>query len=55
MIHGWLGYFDRYCHSALYGMCRHVNKAFVRGARRKFKTLRRLQIQAVNFLEIFFW
>ena len=51
MIHGWLGYFGRYCRSALYGMCRHVNKALVRWSRRKFKTIRRHKTRAMKFLE----
>ena len=51
MINGWINYYGRYCRSALYGMCRHVNKALVRWARRKFKSLRRHKTQASQFLE----
>jgi RNA-directed DNA polymerase len=51
MINGWINYYGRYCRSALYGMCRHVNKALVRWARRKFKSLRRHKTRASQFLE----
>jgi RNA-directed DNA polymerase len=51
IIRGWIGYYGRYCRSALYGMCRHVNKALVRWARRKFKPLRRHKTQASKFVE----
>ncbi len=51
MISGWIAYYGRYCRSALYGMCRHVNKALVRWARRKFKPLRRHKTKAAQFLE----
>lgn len=51
IINGWLGYYGRYCRSALYAMCRHVNKALVRWARRKFKTFRRHKTKASQFLE----
>jgi group II intron reverse transcriptase/maturase len=51
IIRGWIGYYGRYCRSALYGMCRHVNKALVRWARRKFKPLRRHKTQASIFVE----
>ncbi|WP_410007684.1 group II intron maturase-specific domain-containing protein [Pseudoalteromonas holothuriae] len=33
IIHGWIGYYGRYCRSALDGMYSHVNKALVRWAR----------------------
>ena len=51
LIHGWLAYFGHYCRSALYPMCRHVNKALVRWARRKFKALRRHKSRAAQFME----
>ncbi|MEZ8310568.1 group II intron reverse transcriptase/maturase [Vibrio splendidus] len=51
MINGWINYYGRYCRSALYGMCRHLNKALVRWARRKFKPLRRHKMRASKFLE----
>lgn len=51
IINGWIAYYGRYCRSALYAMCRHVNKALVRWARRKFKSLRRYKTRASRFLE----
>ncbi|MGZ4978022.1 MAG: group II intron maturase-specific domain-containing protein [Methylobacter sp.] len=51
IISGWIVYYGRYCRSALYAMCRHVNKMLVRWARRKFKSLRWHKIRAVRFLE----
>lgn len=51
MINGWINYYGRYCRSVLYGMCRHLNKALVRWARRKFKPLRRHRTRASKFLE----
>jgi len=51
IIQGWIGYYGRFCRSALYGMCRHVNKALVRWARRKFKSLRRHKTKAMKFVE----
>jgi hypothetical protein len=48
---GWIGYYGRYSRSALYAMCRHVNKALVRWARRKYKPLRRHKVKAIQFLE----
>ena len=51
IINGWIGYYGRYYRSALYAMCRHVNKALVRWARRKFKTLRWHKTRASQFLE----
>ncbi len=51
IISGWIAYYGRYCRSALYGMCRHVNKALVRWVRRKFKSLRWHKTRASQFLE----
>jgi RNA-directed DNA polymerase len=51
IISGWIGYYGQYCRSALYGMCRHVNKALIRWARPKFKPLRRHKTRAMKFLE----
>lgn len=50
-IAGWIAYYGRYTRSALYAMCRHVNKALVRWARRKYKSLRRHKTRAALFLE----
>jgi RNA-directed DNA polymerase len=51
LINGWIGYYGRYNRSALYAMCRHVNKALVRWARRKYKPIRRHKVKAIQFLE----
>ncbi len=51
LINGWIGYYGSYCRSELYAMSRHVNKALVRWARRKFKSLRRYKTRAMKFLE----
>lgn len=50
-IRGWLQYYGRYCPSAMYAMCRHVNKTLVRWAMWKFKGLRRHRIRASTFLQ----
>jgi hypothetical protein len=51
IIQGWIAYYGRYYRSALYGMCRHVNKALVRWARRKFKSLRWHKTKASQLIE----
>jgi len=51
IIHGWIAYYGVYCRSALYAMCRHINKALVKWARRKYKSLRRHKIKAAQFVE----
>ena len=47
----WISYYGKFTRSALYGMCRHVNKALVRWARRKYKSLRKYKTRASIFLE----
>ena len=54
IIQGWIGYYGRFTRSALYAMCRHINKALVRWARRKFKTLRRHKIEAIKLVKRIF-
>lgn len=51
LINGWIAYYGCYRRSALYSMCRHVNKALVRWARRKYKSLRRHKTRASKFIE----
>jgi len=51
MINGWIAYYGKFRRSALYGMCRHVNKALVRWAMRKYKSLRRHKTKASQLLE----
>lgn len=53
-IRGWLNYYGRFYRSMMYKMCRQVNGALVRWARRKFKKLRhhktraRLRIEEIS-------
>lgn len=51
MINGWIGYYGLFTRSALYGMCRHVNKILLIWARREFKTRRRHKVKVIKFLE----
>lgn len=51
IINGWIGYYGRYNRSALYSLFRHINKALIRWARRKYKTLRRHKTRTLKFLE----
>lgn len=51
MIGGWLAYYGRYTRSALYAMCRYVNKTLVRWALRKYKTLRGHKTIASKFMQ----
>ena len=51
VLSGWLAYYGRYCRSALYSVFRHVNKAMVRWARRKYKRLRQHKTRAMQLLE----
>ena len=51
IINGWIAYYGKYRRSALYGMCRHVNKALVRWAMSKYKRLRGRKIKAAVMLE----
>lgn len=51
MINGWIGYYGKYYRSSLYPVFRHINKALIRWARRKYKNLRRHKTRATLFLE----
>ncbi|MGO2386374.1 MAG: group II intron maturase-specific domain-containing protein [Psychrobacter sp.] len=51
MINGWIGYYGKYYRSSLYPVFRHINKALIRWARRKYKKLRRHKTRATLFLE----
>lgn len=51
VMSGWLAYYGRYYRSAMYAIVRHVNKALVRWAMRKYKALRRGKTRAIAFLE----
>jgi len=48
---GWLNYYGKYYRSAMYSIIRHVNKALVRWAMRKFKSLRFSKTRATVFIE----
>ncbi|MDC9597243.1 group II intron maturase-specific domain-containing protein [Xenorhabdus sp. XENO-2] len=51
MISGWLSYYGQFCRSELYKVFRQLNKALVRGARRKYKALSRHKTQASKLLQ----
>ena len=51
VMSGWLAYYGKYYRSAMYVIVRHVNKALVRWAMRKYKALRRGKTRASAFLE----
>jgi len=51
VLGGWLSYYGAYTRSGMYAVLRHVNRALVRWAMRKYKALRRGKSRAVAFLE----
>ena len=51
ILNGWIGYYGQFCRSELYKVFRHLNKALVRCARRKFKALRKYKTRAGKFIE----
>lgn len=51
LIRGWLAYYGRFYRSAMYDLCRHLNKALVRWARRKYKSLRYRKSRAMLFMQ----
>ena len=51
LIRGWLAYYGRFYRSAMYDLCRHLNKTLVRWARRKYKSLRYRKSRAMLFME----
>lgn len=48
---GWLAYYGRFYRSAMYAIIRHVNKALIRWAMRKYKALRCGKTRGAAFLE----
>ncbi|HGF5593927.1 TPA: group II intron maturase-specific domain-containing protein [Klebsiella quasipneumoniae subsp. similipneumoniae] len=52
IINGWIGYYGRYNRSALYSLFRHINKALIRWARRKYKKLRRHKTRTLRKVRI---
>ena len=51
VIRGWIQYYGRFYRSALYAMCRQVNKTLVRWVRRKYRTLRNSKSRAMLFMQ----
>ena len=51
VLNGWLSYYGQFCRSELYKVFRHLNKALVRWARRKYKALRKSKTRAGRFIE----
>ncbi|QJQ98531.1 maturase [Halomonas sp. PGE1] len=51
IVQGWIGYYGYYRRSALDPVFRHLNKALVRWARRKFKTLKRHKRRTVELFD----
>lgn len=49
-VRGWVNYYGRYYRSAMYPALRHLERALVYWARRKFKRLRRHQRRATHWL-----
>lgn len=51
VLRGWLGYYGRFCRSAMYPVLRHFNMTLVAWAMKKFKRLRGRKMQASRFLK----
>jgi RNA-directed DNA polymerase len=51
ILRGWIGYYGRYCPSALYPVLRHFNKTLIAWAMRKYKKLKGHKTRPVAFLE----
>jgi len=51
IVQGWIGYYGQYRRSALDPVFRHINKALVRWARRKFKTLKRHKHRTIELFD----
>lgn len=51
IINGWISYYGQFYRSELYKVFRHLNKALVRWARRKYKALRKYKTRASRFIE----
>ena len=50
IIRGWIQYYGHFYKSALYGVLRHINRALVRWAQRKYKKLARHRRRAEHWL-----
>lgn len=51
IISGWINYYARYHKSAMKAVCRHINMALVKWARRKYKSLRDHKSRACQLME----
>jgi len=51
IISGWLNYYAKYHKSAMKAVCRHINLALVKWARRKYKSLRTHKSRACQLME----
>lgn len=51
VLRGWLGYYGKFCRSAMYPVLRHFNMTLVAWAMKKFKRLRGRKIRASCFLK----
>lgn len=51
VLRGWLGYYGRYCASAMHPVLRHFNTTLVAWARRKYRRLQRHKTRAGRFIE----
>jgi RNA-directed DNA polymerase len=50
VLRGWINYYGRFYKSALYGVMRHMNRALIMWARRKYKKLSRHRRRAEYWL-----
>jgi RNA-directed DNA polymerase len=51
ILRGWMGYYGKYCPSAMYPVLRHFNKTLVAWAMKKFKRLKGRKIRASQLLK----
>lgn len=51
VLRGWIGYYGRFCPSALYPVLRHFDKTLAAWAMRKYKRLKGHKTRAGRFIE----
>ncbi|MGJ0531803.1 group II intron maturase-specific domain-containing protein [Methylocystis sp.] len=51
VLRGWIGYYGRFCPSALYPVLRHFDKTLAAWAMRKYKRLKGHKTRACRFIE----
>jgi RNA-directed DNA polymerase len=51
ILRGWLGYYGRFCRSAMYPVLRHFNRTLVAWAMKKYRRLKGHKIRASRFLQ----